>query len=84
MSDITGELQRLIRTEEKSRDHGVAEMVRAMRVAYVEIEGLREAVRAEREAILKLIEAARADAHMYDGDFALKTVAAAIRARETT
>ena len=79
MSDITGQLQRLIRTEEKS--HGVAEMISAMRCAYVEIERLREAVCAEREAILKLIESARADAHMYDADYALRTVAAAIKAR---
>jgi hypothetical protein len=79
MSDITGELQRLISTEEKS--HGVADMISAMRCAFVEIERLREAVRAEREAILALIEAQRANAHMYDGDYALRTVAAAIKAR---
>src|SRR5262249_38689283 len=81
MTDIPGELQRLIGTEEKSREHGVAEMVRAMRVAYVEIERLREAVRAEREAILELIEAQRSTLRIYDGDYALQTVAAAIRAR---
>ena len=79
MSDITGELQRLISTEEKS--HGVADMISAMRCAYVEIERLREAVCAERAAILELIEAQRADAHLYNADYALKTVAAAIRAR---
>jgi hypothetical protein len=82
MSDITGELQRLIRTEEKSRDHGVAEMVRAMRVAYVEIEHLREAVRAERAAILKIIADARADGHLYDADYVLQNVIDAIKARE--
>jgi hypothetical protein len=53
-----------------------------------EIERLRAAlaeqhdrVAAEREAILDLIESKRADAHMYDGDYCLRTVAAAIRAR---
>jgi hypothetical protein len=45
-------------------------------------ERLREAVRAEREAILELIESARADyANVYFGDYRLRTVAAAIRAR---
>ena len=39
------------------------------------------AVRAERAAILEIIESARADAHMYDGAFCLRAVAAAIRAR---
>ena len=39
------------------------------------------AVRAERAAILELIEAQRADAHLYNADYALRTVAAAIRAR---
>ena len=49
------------------------------------IERLREAVRAERVAILELIESARADyANVYFGDYCLRTVAAAIRARETT
>jgi hypothetical protein len=48
---------------------------------HVEIERQREAVRAERAAILEIIESARADAHMYDGAFCLRAVAAAIRAR---
>jgi hypothetical protein len=39
------------------------------------------AVHTERAAILELIEAQRADAHLYNADYALKTVAAAIRAR---
>ena len=51
-------------------------------IAADEIERLREAVRAEREAILELIESARADAHLYDGDYVLRSVAAAIKARE--
>ena len=50
-------------------------------IAADEIERLREAVRAERAAILELIEAQRADAHLYNADYALRTVAAAIRAR---
>ena len=54
MSDITGELQRLISTEEKS--HGVADMISAMRCAFVEIERLREAVRAERAEAADEIE----------------------------
>ena len=63
-----------------------------MREAADEIEALRadldkcaklalSAVHAERAAILELIEAQRADAHLYNADYALKTVAAAIRAR---
>jgi hypothetical protein len=63
-----------------------------MREAADEIEALRadldkcaklalSAVHAEREAILELIEAQRADAHLYNADYALETVAAAIRAR---
>jgi hypothetical protein len=41
-----------------------------------------KAVAAEREAILELIESERADyANMYLGDYALQTIAAAIRAR---
>jgi hypothetical protein len=39
------------------------------------------AVHAERAAILELIEAQRANAHMYDGDYCLRAVVAAIRAR---
>jgi hypothetical protein len=40
------------------------------------------AVRAERAAILELIEAARTNyANLYFGDYCLRTVAAAIRAR---
>ena len=39
------------------------------------------AVRAERAAILELIESARANGHLYDCDYCLRTVAAAIRAR---
>jgi len=51
-------------------------------IAADEIERLREAVRAERAAILELIESARADyANLYFGDYCLRTVAAAIRAR---
>jgi hypothetical protein len=46
----------------------------------------RESARARpspaREAILELIESARADAHLYDGDYALRSVADAIKARE--
>jgi hypothetical protein len=42
---------------------------------------LNDLVAGEREAILDLIEAARADAKLYDADYALKTVASAIRAR---
>jgi hypothetical protein len=38
-------------------------------------------VAAERAAILKLIEAERATLRIYDGDYALQTVAAAIRTR---
>jgi DNA-binding transcriptional regulator YiaG len=41
----------------------------------------RAAVAAECEENLELIESARADAHMYDGDYALRTVADAIKAR---
>jgi hypothetical protein len=36
---------------------------------------------AERQEILELIQSHRTDADLYDGDYALKTVAAAIRAR---
>jgi hypothetical protein len=38
-----------------------------------EIERLREAVCAERAAILELIESERANAHLYDGDYTLRT-----------
>ena len=44
-------------------------------------ESLRQAVRAEREAILKVIEAERTNSHLYDGAYCLQKVAAAIRAR---
>jgi len=50
-------------------------------IAADEIERLREAVRAERAAILELIESARTNGHLYDGVYCLRTVAAAIRAR---
>ena len=50
-------------------------------IAADEIERLREAVRAERAAILELIESARTNGHLYDGDYCLRTVAAAIRVR---
>jgi hypothetical protein len=40
------------------------------------------AVRAERAAILALIEAQCANGHLYDGDYCLRNVAAEIRARE--
>jgi hypothetical protein len=49
-----------------------------------EIEKLRKAIAAERAAILKLIEAQRVDGHLYDGDYCLQTVAAAIGARAET
>jgi hypothetical protein len=52
-----------------------------LRKAADEIERLREPVRAERAAILELIESERANAHLYDGDYALRTVAAAVKAR---
>ena len=45
-------------------------------------EARKSAVAAEREAILDLIESKRADyANVYFGDYCLRTVAAAIRAR---
>ena len=52
-----------------------------MHPQHVEIERQREAVRAERAAILEIIESARANGHLYDCDYCLRTVAAAIRAR---
>jgi hypothetical protein len=52
-----------------------------LRKAAAEIESLRQAVRAEREAILEVIEAERANGHLYDGAYCLQKVAAAIRAR---
>ena len=51
-----------------------AEMDQAVKLAY-------SAVRAERAAILELIESYHADGHLYDGDYVLQTIAAAIRAR---
>jgi hypothetical protein len=39
------------------------------------------AVHAEREAILELIESYQRDGHLYDADYVLRAVAAAIRAR---
>jgi hypothetical protein len=38
-------------------------------------------VHAERAAILELIASYQADGHLYDGDYVLQTIAAAIRAR---
>jgi hypothetical protein len=52
------------------------------REAADEIERLRKAVRAERAAILELIESERAEAHLYNADSALRAVATAIKARE--
>jgi hypothetical protein len=46
-----------------------------------EIDRLRKAVAARREAILELIESKRADANMYDGDYCLRAVADAIKSR---
>jgi hypothetical protein len=43
---------------------------------------LNDLVAGERAAILELIKSERANAHLYDDDYALRTVAAAIRARE--
>ena len=40
-----------------------------------------DAVAAERAAILKIIADARADGHLYDSDYVLQNVTAAIRAR---
>jgi hypothetical protein len=51
-------------------------------IAAEEIEKLREAVCAERAAILELIASERANGRLYDGDYALRTLAAAIKARE--
>ena len=42
---------------------------------------IKQAVRTEREAILKIIASARADDHLYDADYVLQNVADAIRAR---
>jgi hypothetical protein len=44
-----------------------------------ELQGL---VAGERAAILELIELQRVDGHLYDADYALRTLAAAIKARE--
>jgi hypothetical protein len=52
-----------------------------LRRAADEIEVLRRAVTAEREEILELIQSHRADAHLYDGDSALRRAAGAIQAR---
>jgi hypothetical protein len=54
-----------------------------LRAAADEIEVLRKAVVAEREEILELIHSHRTDAHLYDGDYALRRVAGAINARIT-
>jgi hypothetical protein len=51
---------------------GVAELVEKT---------VREAVAAERAAILELIESERANGHLYDGDYCLRAVAADIKAR---
>jgi predicted signal transduction protein with EAL and GGDEF domain len=70
----------------------VAHEIEKLRKAADELEDMRavmdqsvklalSAVHAERAAILELIEVQRADAHLYNADYALKTVAAAIRAR---
>jgi hypothetical protein len=40
-------------------------------------------VAAEQEEILELIQSHRTHAHLYDGDYALRTVAGAIKARIT-
>jgi hypothetical protein len=53
-----------------------------LRAAAEEIEVLK-AVVAEREKIRELIQAHRTDAHLYDGDYALRTVAGPIKARIT-
>jgi len=58
------------------------EIERLRKVALAFDAHIGRAVRAEREAILALIESKRADyANVYFGDYCLRTVAAAIRAR---
>jgi hypothetical protein len=66
------------------RDRVIAadEIERLRKVALAFDAHIDRAVRAEREAILKLIESKRADyANVYFGDYCLRTVAAAIRTR---
>ena len=52
-----------------------------LRKAADEIEVLRRGIVAAHEEILELIHSHRADAHLYDGDYALRRVASAIKAR---
>jgi hypothetical protein len=93
MTDIILELRTLARLmENKAPVTFRAEDAAKLRKAADELEDLRaamdqsaklaySAVRAEPAAILELIEAQRTDAHLYDGDYCLRTVAAAIKAR---
>jgi hypothetical protein len=95
MTDIILELRTLARLMVETKAPAIFEEQDAaiLRKAADELEDMRaimdrsvklaySAVRAEREAILELIESERADyANMYLGDYALQTIAAAIRAR---
>jgi hypothetical protein len=69
---IEGVIRRLVQERYGSRPSASIEEWRKI---------LNDLVASERAAILELIESARADAHIYDGDYVLRTVAAAIRAR---
>jgi hypothetical protein len=83
MSDIILELRTLARLIETKATVTFGETHAAqLRKASDEIELLRKAVVAEREEILELIQSKRADAHLYDGDHCLRSVAA-IRGRIT-
>ena len=83
-SDIILELRTLARLIETKAPATFGDQDAAhLRAAADEIEVLRKAVVAEREEILELIQSHRADAHMYDGDYALRRVAGALQARIT-
>ena len=83
-TDIILELRTLARLIETKAPATFGEQdATHLRAAADEIEVLRKAVVAEREEILELIQSHRADAHMYDGDYALRRVGGAIQARIT-
>jgi hypothetical protein len=71
MSDIVERL----REESATRDDPL------LTDAAGEIEKLRKALAAQRDAILELIESYRRDGHLYDADYVLQAIAAEIRAR---
>ena len=82
-TDIILELRTLARLIETKAPATFGEQdATHLRAAADEIEVLRKVV-AEREEILELIQSHRADAHMYDGDYALRRVAGALQARIT-